>query len=89
MNTILVRIVPLLQTESKVDVYDEIDTFSLDFQAVNLSTTKLGSGQFGEVWKGHLKKNNRSLAVAVKIVKGKRNVILGVCVAASTGICRL
>ena len=54
-----------------MDVYDEIDTFSLDDKDITLSTTKLGLGQFGEVWKGQLKKNKRTLVVAVKIVKGE------------------
>ena len=50
-------------------VYDELDTFSLDYQAISLSS-KLGSGQFGEVWKGRLSQSHKEKTVAVKIVKG-------------------
>lgn len=69
--------VPLhnIQPDSGIDVYDEIESYNLDYQAISLSSVKLGSGQFGNVWKGSLNKIGRTLTVAVKIVKGSKNFL--------------
>lgn len=54
-----------------LQAYDELDTFYLDYGSITISSTKLGSGQFGEVWKGRLKQDNIEVNVAIKIVTGK------------------